>query len=95
MINILTNNKTLKKFTNVEFINHIMNTSHVHQVATLKVFELGMKSILSEKEQLLKEYEEHQAKLKKENKVSIAFHIPTMIQIIEEMQTAFNLKYNN
>ena len=95
MNNILTDNKTIKNFTNVEFINHIMRTSHIHQVASLKVFELGMKSILSEKQQLLKEYEEHQAKLKKENEVSIAFHIPTMMRIIEEMQTAFNLKYNS
>lgn len=95
MNNILTDNETIKNFTNVEFINHIMRTSHIHQVASLKVFELGMKSILSEKEQLLKEYQEHQEKLKKENKVSIAFHIPTMMRIIEEMQTAFNLKYNS
>lgn len=95
MRNILADNKTLKQFNNVEFVNHIMRTSHLHQVASLKVFELGMKSILKEKQQLLKEYEEHQEKLKKENKVSIAFHIPSMIQIIEEMQTAFNLKYNN
>lgn len=94
MTNILTDNKTLKQFNNVEFINHIMKTSHIHQVASLKVFELGMKSILKEKQQLLKEYEEHQAKLKKENKVSIAFHIPSMLRIIEEMQTAFNIKYN-
>ena len=95
MRNILADNKTLKQFNNVEFVNHIMRTSHLHQVASLKVFELGMKSILKEKQQLLKEYEEHQEKLKKENKVSIAFHIPSMIQIIEEMQTAFNLKYNS
>jgi GTPase involved in cell partitioning and DNA repair len=94
MRNILADNKTLKQFNNVEFVNHIMRTSHLHQVASLKVFELGMKSILKEKQQLLKEYEEHQEKLKKENKVSIAFHIPSMIQIIEEMQTAFNIKYN-
>ena len=95
MRNILADNKTLKQFNNVEFVNHIMRTSHLHQVASLKVFELGMKSILKEKQQLLKEYEEHQEKLKKENKVSIAFHIPSMIQIIEEIQTAFNLKYNS
>ena len=94
MRNILADNKTLKQFNNVEFVNHIMRTSHLHQVASLKVFELGMKSILKEKQQLLKEYEEHQEKLKKENKVSIAFHIPSMIQIIEEIQTAFNIKYN-
>ena len=59
-----------------------------------KIFKLNMKTIIKEKQQLLKEYEEHQEKLKKENKVSIAFHIPSMIQIIEEMQTAFNIKYN-
>ena len=41
MNNILTDNKTLKEFNNVEFINHIMQTGHLHQVATMKIFEEG------------------------------------------------------
>jgi len=95
MNNILTDNKTLKEFNNVEFINHIMQTGHLHQVATMKIFEEGIKVILQSKPELLKQFNEHEERVKKRNHFSIAFHIPTMIQIIEEIQTAFNLKYNS
>jgi hypothetical protein len=94
MNNILTDNKTLKQFNNVEFINHIMQTGHLHQVATMKIFEEGIKVILQSKPELLKQFNEHEERVRKRKDVSIAFHIPTMIQIIEEIQTAFNLKYN-
>jgi hypothetical protein len=94
MNNILTDNKTLKEFNNVEFINHIMQTGHLHQVATMKIFEEGIKVILQSKPELLKQFNEHEERVRKRKDVSIAFHIPTMIQIIEEIQTAFNLKYN-
>jgi hypothetical protein len=95
MNNILTDNKTLKEFNNVEFINHIMQTGHLHQVATMKIFEEGIKVILQSKPELLKQFNEHEERVRKRKDVSIAFHIPTMIQIIEEIQTAFNLKYNS
>ena len=95
MINILTDNKSLKEFNNTEFLTHIMQTGHLHNVATMKIFEEGIKVILQSKPELLKSYYENQLDLKTRNRMSIGFHIPTMIQIIEEIQTAFNLKYNN
>lgn len=95
MRNILTDNETLKEFNNTEFLTHILQTSHFHQVATMKIFEEGMKVILQSKPELLKQFNEHEERVKKRKDVSIAFHIPTMIQIIEEIQTAFNLKYNS
>jgi hypothetical protein len=95
MRNILTNNETLKEFNNVEFIEHIMQTGHMHQIATMKIFEEGIKVILQSKPELLKSFYKKEEELKNKNRMSIAFHIPTMIQIIEEIQTAFNLKYNS
>jgi len=94
MINILTDNETLKEFNNTEFLTHILETSHFHQVATMKIFEEGIKVILESKPELLQSYYKKQEELRNENKVSIGFCIPTMIQVIEEIQTAFNLKYN-
>jgi len=95
MNNILTDNKTLKEFSNVQFIKHIMQTGHLHQVATMKIFEEGINVILQSKPELLKSFYKKEEELKKQNKMSIAFHVPTMLQIIEEIETAFNLKYNN
>ena len=95
MINILTDNKSLKEFNNTEFLTHILKTSHIHQVATMKIIEEGIKVILQSKPELLKSYYKKQEELKNKNRISIGFCIPTMIQVIEEIQTAFNLKYNN
>tara|TARA_R100001198_G_C5137137_1_gene152661 strand:+ start:416 stop:706 length:291 start_codon:yes stop_codon:yes gene_type:complete len=95
MINILTDNKSLKEFNNTEFLTHILQTSHIHQVATMKIIEEGIKVILKSKPELLKSYYKKQEDLKNTNRISIGFCIPTMIQVIEEIQTAFNLKYNN
>jgi len=95
MKNILTDNETIKQFNNTEFLTHIMQTGHLHQVATMKIIEEGIKVILKSKPELLQSYYKKQEELKNTNRVSIGFHIPTMIQVIEEIQTAFNLKYNN
>ena len=56
MINILTDNKSLKEFNNTEFLTHILKTSHIHQVATMKIIEEGIKVILQSKPELLQSY---------------------------------------
>ena len=55
MNNILTDNKYIKQMTNKQFVNHIFNTSVVHEVILMKIIDDGIKDTLSSKDEIFKE----------------------------------------
>jgi hypothetical protein len=95
MINILTDNKSIKKMTNQQFINHLFETSIVHEVAITKLINAGIKATLNNKEQILTEWNQKQDHNKQNLALDLGFTMPVFFQIIEEIETAFNLKYNS
>lgn len=94
MINILTDNKSIKQMTNQQFVNHLFETSIVHEVAITKLINAGIKATLNNKEQILKEWNQKQQETKRNISLDFGFTMPVFFQIIEEIETAFNLKYN-
>jgi len=95
MRNILTDNKSIKEMTNRQFVNHIFNTSIVHEVAITKLINAGIKTTLNNKEQILEEWNQKQQETKSNLALDLGFTMPVFFQIIEEIETSFNLKYNN
>ena len=95
MRNILTDNNSIKKMTNQQFINHLFKTSIVHEVAITKLINAGIKATLNNKEQILTEWNQKQDHNKQNLALDLGFTMPVFFQIIEEIETAFNLKYNS
>ncbi len=93
MRNILTDNKSIKKMTNREFINHIFNTSVVHEVILMKIIDDGLKASLSNKDKIFDEWERSKNETKKDFIDSLGCNVPVYFNLIKEIQVAYNLKY--
>lgn len=93
MNNILTDNKSIKKMSNRQFVNHIFDTSIVHEVILMKIIDDGIKSTLSNKDKIFKEWEGSSEETKKSFIDSLDCTVPGYFNYIKEIQTAYNLKY--
>ena len=95
MNNILTDNKSIKKMSNRQFINHIFETSTVHEVVLMKIIDDGIKATLSNKDKIFKQWEEASEQTKKDFIINLGLSFPAYFTVIKEIETAYNIKYNS
>ena len=95
MNNILTDNKSIKKMSNRQFVNHIFETSTVHEVVLMKIIDDGIKATLNNKDKIFKQWEEASEQTKKDFIINLGLSFPAYFTVIEEIKTAYNIKYNN
>ncbi len=93
MKNILTDNKSIKQMSNRQFVNHIFDTSIVHEVILMKIIDDGIKATLSNKDKIFKDWEEANEETKKSFIDSLDCTVPGYFNYVEEIKIAYNLKY--
>lgn len=93
MKNILTDNKTIKEMSNRQFVNHIFNTSIAHEVILMKIIDDGIKATLNNKGKILKQWEDSSEETKKSFINSLDCTAPGYFNLVDEIKTAYNLKY--
>ncbi len=95
MNNILTDNKSIKEMSNRQFVNHIFETSTVHEVVLMKIIDDGIKATLNNKEKIFKQWEEASEQTKKDFIINLGLSFPAYFTVIKEIETAYNIKYNS